>query len=72
MKKIRLEYDLEDCSNCPLVKKEKSVGYGYAIDYHCSAADRKIMGGIERPSEYSSVPEQEYNRRPLQKEIETR
>lgn len=54
---IVLKYELENCSKCPLVHTVRTMGAGYAEDYHCSAlGDKKIIGYVEWDSQLPPVP----------------
>lgn len=55
---IVVKYELKDCSKCPMVISKRTVGAGYALDYHCSAVDNKrVMYYVEWDKDMNPVPE---------------
>lgn len=55
---VVLKYELKDCSKCPMVKCDRTPGWGYAMSYFCTASDnKKISSGVEWDKDHKPVPE---------------
>jgi len=49
---------INNCSECPKCRKDRTAGAGYALDYICTEANKKIAGYVEYASEIpTDVPE---------------
>jgi hypothetical protein len=57
MVKTKILLQLETCKPCPYVDVRETPGAGYALDYHCTHANNRIvMGYVEWESEEKPVP----------------
>lgn len=59
MAKIKLEYDIEKCWDCPKCISEPTQtadSFEVALDYYCGVNNKKIAGYIEYDSEMPKVP----------------
>ena len=59
MAKIRIEYDIEKCWECPLCKNKSTVtadSFEVAADYYCGVNNKKIIGYVEHDWEMPFVP----------------
>lgn len=49
---------INNCSECPKCRKDRTAGAGYALDYICTEANKEIAGYVEYSSEIpANVPE---------------
>lgn len=49
---------INNCSECPKCRKDRTAGAGYALDYICTEANKEIAGYVEYASEIpTDVPE---------------
>lgn len=59
MAKIKLEYDIEKCWDCPKCINEPTQtadSFEVALDYYCGVNNKKIAGYVEHGWEMPKVP----------------
>ena len=59
MAKIKLEYDIKKCWDCPKCTNEPAQtvdSFEMALDYYCGVNNKKIAGYVEHDSEMPKVP----------------
>ena len=59
MQKIKIEYDIKKCWDCPKCKHIQTPtpdSYDIEFDYFCDVNNRKIAGDIEHDWEMPDIP----------------
>jgi hypothetical protein len=54
---VTIRLQIQHCGECPKHESKRTVGAGFAHDYICTLTGDKVMGYIEYPSEYRTVPD---------------
>ena len=60
MAKIKLEYDIEKCLDCPKCTNKPTQtadSFEVALDYYCGVNNKKIAGYVEHDWEMPKIPD---------------
>lgn len=55
---MKVWIEVKRCDDCPFHNTTRTIGAGYALDYHCGATsdNKKIVGYVEWDSEIPKEP----------------
>lgn len=52
VKKLKVKlFEVNGCHSCPHIKDARTLGAGYALDFHCSLTGTMVAFYVEWPSE---------------------